>query len=249
MSTRWTNGSGQVFDEGTFSIGMSAHPKPANDAFGNAEVLNPALPQTVDGSSEWATTEAEEPGHAGAAPRQSVWYRLTPGSEDPVRIMSYFFSSGFEPRIAVYEGEEVDELTAIADNGGTGGLPVGFLPDPGTEYVIAIDAVEYGTDFTLTVDTPTSPANDDFADALMLPPGFNVAVDGTTIDATSEPGEPDHFTDLEAFYSVWFRWVAPSTGTATSSDLPERFPLRSRARGLQLAHDRRASALRLRPDQ
>lgn len=54
------------------------------------------------------------------------------------------------------------------------------------------------------------PANDDFAAAEMLS-GDHVEAFGTTEEATSEAGEPDH-GGISAGESVWYRWTAARSG-------------------------------------
>lgn len=58
------------------------------------------------------------------------------------------------------------------------------------------------------------PANDDFADAEVLGPGLPVAVTRTNVEATKEAGEPA-VGSSSSKESVWFEWVAPSTGFVT----------------------------------
>jgi hypothetical protein len=223
----WTNGSGQTFDEGPFTIDMNAQPNAANDKFANAQLIDPALPQTLSGSDEWAMSEDGEPNHAGMPPARSVWYRLTPSSNDPVRIdVCDSFGPGFELRIAVYTGDTINDLVPVADNGDTRACRLDFVPDSGTEYKIAIDAFAFAlpTPFTLKIHNPHPPPNDAFANALAIPATLPAVVDGTTVDATSQIGEPEHYADLEPFYSVWFKWTAPSNGAVSfdtcDSDIP-----------------------------
>ncbi len=54
------------------------------------------------------------------------------------------------------------------------------------------------------------PANDDFADAIILS-GTTASSTGTNRNATSEPGEPVH-AGLGGGSSVWWRWTAPVSG-------------------------------------
>jgi Zn-dependent metalloprotease/Ca2+-binding RTX toxin-like protein len=64
------------------------------------------------------------------------------------------------------------------------------------------------------------PPNDDFADAQVIPGGpcVGTATDatctGSNLDATSQPGEPNPLGDGGGS-SIWYRWTAPSAGTAT----------------------------------
>ncbi|HEY5551542.1 MAG TPA: hypothetical protein VIK52_06625, partial [Opitutaceae bacterium] len=55
------------------------------------------------------------------------------------------------------------------------------------------------------------PANDNFADAIVIgPAGGTVA--GTNVDATKEPGEPNHHGNLLG-KSVWWTWTAPGASS------------------------------------
>jgi hypothetical protein len=55
-----------------------------------------------------------------------------------------------------------------------------------------------------------APPNDDFADAAVLS-GDQPEGAGTTDEATSEPGEPNH-GGVSAGASVWYAWTAPRSG-------------------------------------
>jgi PASTA domain len=56
------------------------------------------------------------------------------------------------------------------------------------------------------------PANDNFAAAVVLA-GDSGITTGTNVDATREPGEPQH-TSLAGGRSVWYAWTPASTGPA-----------------------------------
>ncbi|MEX2210206.1 MAG: HYR domain-containing protein [Gaiellaceae bacterium] len=56
----------------------------------------------------------------------------------------------------------------------------------------------------------TPPANDDFANAIVLA-GNNGSVNGTTVDATNESGEPNPAHSV----GVWYSWTPVGTGTVT----------------------------------
>jgi CSLREA domain-containing protein len=66
--------------------------------------------------------------------------------------------------------------------------------------------------------SPTPPANDNFANAQIVP-GCSGSVTGSTFGATKETGEPSHdpsdATSLSPSHSIWYEWQAPSSGTAT----------------------------------
>jgi Bacterial pre-peptidase C-terminal domain len=56
------------------------------------------------------------------------------------------------------------------------------------------------------------PSNDDVASAHDLGGGSTASASGTNLDATAEPGEPDH-NGFTARASVWYRWTAPEDGS------------------------------------
>ena len=63
----------------------------------------------------------------------------------------------------------------------------------------------------------TRPTNDNFANAIAVT-GTNFTVHGTNVNATIEPGEPNH-AHQPGGKSVWWTWQAPATGYATLSTL------------------------------
>jgi hypothetical protein len=60
---------------------------------------------------------------------------------------------------------------------------------------------------------PAAPPNDNFASAAVLS-GTAATATGTNIDATKEPGEPEH-AGQPGGRSVWWRWTAPAAGGVT----------------------------------
>jgi hypothetical protein len=92
-----------------------------------------------------------------------------------------------------------------------------FRADPGVVYRIVVDSdpgIPDGQDeitFTLKLDGPLAPVNDNFASAQPIGPSLPVTANGTTALATDEPGEPDH-AGLEPFWSVWYSWTSPDNG-------------------------------------
>jgi hypothetical protein len=58
-----------------------------------------------------------------------------------------------------------------------------------------------------------APPNDNFANATVIT-GSRVTVSGTNVDATVEPGEPEH-AGKPGGHSVWWSWAAPADGAVT----------------------------------
>lgn len=68
-----------------------------------------------------------------------------------------------------------------------------------------------------------APANDNFANATVLP-GFFFSTNGTTINATFEPNEPLHDPfNSPGGHSVWYVWTATTGGTVTFNTFGSSF--------------------------
>ncbi len=68
--------------------------------------------------------------------------------------------------------------------------------------------------FTWTASLEMPPSNDNFLNATMLV-DTERSVAGATRGATTEAGEPTHHATTSATASVWWSWVAPSSGQVT----------------------------------
>ena len=82
----------------------------------------------------------------------------------------------------------------------------------------AMDVIGYDT---VAGGGGTPPANDDFANTQVIT-GSSGSVSGTNVNATKEPGEPNHGGDAGG-KSVWYRWQSPSTGTVTFTTAGSNF--------------------------
>jgi len=191
---------------------------PDNDAFLRARPLLTAS-GTAGGSSTGASKETGEPSHAGSTGGGSVWYEWTAPANGTVTFDTG--GSGFDTLLGVYTGTSVGALTLVAqnDNDPAGGTTSKVASVPVTDavtYRIAVDgsgatsgAVALNWSFT---SGPT-PANNAFG-AAGLVSGSSGSVVGSNVGGTKETGEPFHGGNIGAA-SVWYRWTAPSTGTAT----------------------------------
>ena len=66
-----------------------------------------------------------------------------------------------------------------------------------------------------------APPNNDFASARALF-GIRGSVTGSNVDATKELGERNHAANADG-HSVWYRWIAPYSGSVTISTLGSPF--------------------------
>jgi hypothetical protein len=113
----------------------------------------------------------------------------------------------------VYRGDQFNQLEVVAaDDDGCGDQSrVSFTTSAGVTYRIAIDGADGETGY-LFLEWGLAPANDAFSAATELV-GDGGTVGGDNRYATSEAGEPEH--GPFGGKSVWYRWTAPSSGTAT----------------------------------
>ena len=214
-----TDGNSVATSSATFTVTTGPAPPPANDDFANAQVIS-GKEGTVAGTNVNATLEDGEPTHADTGGDASVWYRWTAPATGSVSFSTQ--GSDFDTVLAVYTGTAVDDLTEVASNDDAGigtQSVVHFHADAGQTYYIAVDGTDYGGitaqgKIVLTwLLANGRPPNDDFVHAqVLLGPAGRVT--GTNVQATKEPGEPNHAGDVGG-KSVWYRWTAPGSGTVT----------------------------------
>ncbi|PYK65642.1 MAG: hypothetical protein DME21_00610 [Verrucomicrobia bacterium] len=97
----------------TGNIVLTLDQSVANDNFTNCEFIGGAN-GTVTGSNVGATKEAGEPNHAGNPGGHSIWYCWT--APDTASMSFDTVGSTFDTLLAVYVGNSVDGLAAVASN-------------------------------------------------------------------------------------------------------------------------------------
>lgn len=203
---------------------------PANDAFAAAlempmadlasQELTTAASGFVDGTNLQATQEAGEPDHAGVVGGQSVWWQFTTTETGPMTLTTD--GSSVDTALAVYTGIAVDTSTLVAsdDNAGVGtNSLLTFTATAGTTYHVAVDSAPAASGYvklTFTPPAPPPPVNDDFALATVLSLSGPSPLTGTTLSATREDGEPDHWGSSYG-RSAWWTFTMPTTGTVRLS--------------------------------
>ncbi len=216
-----TSGVGSTPNRLLYS-GTSSGPSMPNDAFAMATTL-PSVSTTVTGTNAGASKEPGEPNHAGGTGGRSVWWRVVAPSSGTVTISTA--GSSFDTVLAVYTGGSVSSLTWVASNDDFSGVTsqVTFTATAGTVYSIAVDGYNAVSGFIVmsTTWSPVPPVNDAFAASTVLPSGSTM-VTGTNAGASKEPGEPNH-AGRTGGRSVWWRVVAPSSGTVTISTAGSSF--------------------------
>jgi hypothetical protein len=104
-------------------------------------------------------------------------------------------------------------LSLTIDNANASALAPGI-------YLATLDINGNTRALSLTV-TSSGDSNDDFADAAPIS-GTTATVSGSNVDATRQVGEPLHGGNSGG-RSVWWRWTAPQSGTATVDTFGSNF--------------------------
>ena len=121
---------------------LAAPRGPVNDAFGDALLLD-GVSGRVTATTVGASTEPEEPDHAGVGGGGSLWWRWTAPESGLVSFDSY--GSVIETALAVYVGERLYALTPVAEDApaqddSAAHAFVAFVASAGTTYHIALVA-------------------------------------------------------------------------------------------------------------
>ncbi len=213
----------------------------ANDDFADALDLTGPLPVTAPAQNNTsATAEPDEPAHDfNSVTSHSVWFKWTASADGTVEINT--FGSAlinpppglqFDTVLAVYTGSTLAGLQKIVGNDDTTDPATGrtkqsrirFLAQSGTTYHIAFDG--YNGDvgnvvLNILEHTAARPSNDHWEDAFTftgtLPQLNDQSATSTTnsnVSATVQAGEPEHVSESAYSSSVWYRWTAPTSGSA-----------------------------------
>jgi Divergent InlB B-repeat domain len=184
---------------------------PANDDFDHPYSLAATRSNFSLGSNRFATVQAGEPLHAGAAGGHSIWFKWTAPHDGEFTIDTC--GSAIDTLLAVYTGGAVGSLTEVVSNDDAGGecspaSRVVFTATAGTVYRIAVDG-KGGAVGTISLHLDEAPANDDFAAAEAFPPEGGYAP-GASALATPQSGEP-----APGGHSVWYSWTPNLSGPAS----------------------------------
>jgi len=130
---------------------------PSNDDFRNRQALSGAL-SLVQGTTFQATSEPGEPTNplsGFGAHSHTVWYSWQAEYEGCVRARVQSAGAPFTmvPRVTVYSGEHLEDLTLVGEGrlAGPGTVAAYWRADAGKAYAFQVNALQE-TDFTLAVD-------------------------------------------------------------------------------------------------
>ncbi len=208
--------SGKVQTGGRLNLAnaiTSTSNTPFNDNFASRAIVTGAN-VTIRSNNTGATEETGEPMHAGVTTSASLWWSWTAPA-----TTSVFFDtsgSGYSPVVALYTGTALSGLTPVASNdsttSGTSRLTVNVTANTTYQIAVASKGASGATGLTLLA-IGSIPANDNFANAQLVT-GSSFVLNATTLSASRETGEPDPTapTNYAAGHTVWYRWVAPTSG-------------------------------------
>ena len=190
-----------------------------NDAGIYPTQINGSSGSLVDDNTDATTfADSKKAGNVGGA---SLWYLWRAPSTGTFNFTTA--GSNFDTLLAV-EGASNDDAPS-----GRLTSSITFDATAGVKYLIAVDGYNGQTGNVLLSwaagqgsSTPVAPLNDNFANGQAIS-GTSGRVTGTLLNATKETGEPLHAA-LDGHNSIWFRWVAPASGTVffdTKSSNPD----------------------------
>ena len=183
--------------------------RPFNDDFASATVLT-GEDIAARSVSELGTRETSEPTHANVAGGASLWWTWTATRSGTVNLDTR--NSAFDTLLAVYTGNSVSTLTAVASNDNESGSlttsKLSFTAVAGTTYRIAVDG-KAGAKGLAVLHLALLSVNDNFASAAPVS-GRSFSIRASNSGATREVGEP-RIKGVAGGHSVWFRWTAPAT--------------------------------------
>jgi Divergent InlB B-repeat domain len=203
--------------EGQFSIAIEG--ARSNDDFASRERLIGSFPLFAAPPLQLATSEPEEPEHAGQPAAHSIWYWWKAPKNESVAFYTCTRSGDVDSLLSVYSGSALGSLTEVAGNDDTPTVVshcrstdsmVEFSAVAGTVYQIAVDS-KGGTAGGLQLIGQSVSANDEFGKAQPLGGEGSAQWFGSSRFATRQVEEPEHAGDPGG-HSLWFKWTAPRSG-------------------------------------
>jgi hypothetical protein len=182
---------------------------PDNDDFANNFTIS-SLPYTNTQTNESATLEnSEQSGdcEGSANIRNTVWYKYTATADQQIGFS--VTGSSIVKGISVWTGSALGSLTQVgcATPATTASSVVNT--SNGADYYIRVGTSNGVTDNNLTLQVGVTPANDDFASAMVINTGFAPFSDAQdVIGASLQPGDPAATCGGAAFRTVWYKYIS-----------------------------------------
>ncbi len=232
----------------TTSPTTTAVPEPvfSNDDVVHAYDMSAAETGTWTGDTTLATVEVGESGY-GDDPDATVWFKWVATTNGWLDVDSC--DTSFDSLLSVYSISNIldpwnndvfideDDSSAPDSCGGDDPARIMVAVSAGNTYYIQLDGYEedeFGpaqVNWKFTV--PVRPTNDDVVNAFELT-GSGSWTGDTTL-ATVEVGEPG--TDDPAYATVWFKWVATTTGLLVLDSCDTQFNSSLMARSISNIQD------------
>ncbi|MDK2973544.1 MAG: lysyl endopeptidase [Candidatus Sumerlaeota bacterium] len=176
-----------------------------NDDFDSPNILTGETGSTTANNAD-ATKETDEPNHAGNVGGHSLWWNWSPPTGQYAKFDT--IGSAITTPMGIYTGDTLGTLTTVVSS--INGRPTAFLAHPDTTYRIAVDGIN-GTTGNITLNWKAdTPPNDTFVLGTLIS-GASGTISDSNVGATKETNEPDHASN-DGGKSIWYRWVAPSSG-------------------------------------
>jgi hypothetical protein len=182
-------------DPSTNVVVYAIIPLPTNDHFTNAAKI-PAAGFALVTSNARATTEEDEPAHAGAASfAASLWWNYTPSSNSSVLVDTA--GSLINTVVAVYTNNTLDTLAEVASADDIGSRPQAFLhfnARTGTVYRIAVAGFDSRNKGTLRLAVTPGGVPDTNAPSVTVSSplsGITVATNRLTLTGTAIDPDPN----------------------------------------------------------
>lgn len=191
-----------------------------NDNFSQARLVSGPSGR-IYGSSVNATVELGEPGTVYGYGGHSTWYRWTAPYSG-----NWAFSadmSGFDTVLGVYTGQTVSSLVTLSFNDDQDVARKAcrsrarFGAVSNQEYYILVDGYSRQSG-SVVLNWGENPTNDNISAALLLS-GDMGAISANNVAASRESLE----TMTSGMHSIWYHWIAPSTGLWTFNTQPSGF--------------------------
>jgi hypothetical protein len=188
---------------------------PSNDDFATRAVLLGSN-GVMQGALTNATRELGEPLHAVYGESGSLWWTWTAQTDSSIeiKILPGFQISKIAQVVAVYRGDNLNNLEEVVSESGIFWRPLQFRVTAGETYqIVACDLAGLARPVALSLEEIPLPINDNFENRLALTAGELVLA--VCFLASLEPGEPVNEYGLNR--SLWWTWTAPADGLITFS--------------------------------
>ncbi|MFN2614598.1 MAG: Ig-like domain-containing protein, partial [Actinomycetota bacterium] len=225
------------------ATGSVAFAAPGNDNLASASTISNAVTSiTVSGTNVAATEEPNENLNTdNAFFGATVWWRWTAPSNGDLTLTTS--GSDFDTTLEAYQGtsyplgdplnrlnQSVIGVTSNNDSGANTWSSIKFQVVSGRIYKIQVGGKDDGTgtygsgSISLNLSFAPAPANDDFATAQALSgTSGSRASDSNTASTVESVNEQLFHGGFTGGRSVWYSWVAPSTGTMTATTSGSNF--------------------------